>query len=1477
MNLLAVTVVFLFLTGCGGIATLIESASKDLNSGAGVSLIPSTNQMIEGQQSKVTVMLMEPATAPIELTWKVLNADETLAPLEEFLANQGSVTIQVGESKAEFYVTSKPASLTEAEKEYLVEVSSSIIKNKISYPMKVAKNEATSAVSIATVSNQGYINSANRTAFELSGLCTSPTYNVIISVGSVSDTVVCSNTMTWETTLNLSALPEGAVTATISHAGESGPPASATRTLTKDSVLPNLTIASPDSSTPISSVNAGSFEVSGNCSENSRQVVVSAASNSGSATAKMNVVCNTGTYTANLNLEFIANGVVTISIKQDDVAGNSRTITEDYSKNATVPVFTVTSPTPNQVFNSANYNSLTIHGTCDKAGATINISGDLVASGTTTCNGSTWSVSGLSLQGADGDKTLSAQILDSSGNASAFSTVVKKHITLPTTTLIGAPTGTNNSTQLNVGILAIPAVNAKYRYKLGGTGSTVCSSATGYSGEIDATTPITNAIGADDTKILCVVGIDAYGNQQTFASATTATWTKKTTLPVVLLTSHATNDYVNLASQSTFAISGTCSEAGRAVTIAGSVAVQNVNCTVSNTWSASVDFSSKPDGIVGVFVTQTDLAGNTGQDAKYLNKKTNLPTVTIDTADTTWINRANRDAFTLSGTCSDYSDVDNMQITGADTDLNIKCLGSSGWTSSLKFESANNGGTTGIDAETRVLTVTITDVAGNSATVNKTFNIKTKNPTVTMVNPVTPGFINASAQSAVLVSGACSEPGQTVTIVASPNALPSSAVTKTFTCSASKTYTSSADNFNLTGLSEGYYTFRSSIVDAAGNTAQTERYPIKKTSFPVANWGAPLENVCIGELNKSAFNVSGTCEMDNDNPSTHQVTITSPQLTTPATFTCASGAFSGSVNLNTTGLADGTTIPLTLAQTDRAGNTINQLRNFKYLASGSIPTIVFGGWETIYATGVKTYVDSTPAEPGIVKLGWKPWPASNTCIPETVSVFRSLEKGKSLSDNASESLVAQQNIPSTTRELTDTSLAGATEATKASPTDFSKAWYYGLKVRINNTTYKVEAGQSGQELRIVAPPRNQALVHRWIANQKTCADLGKTSDKNANYRCNYNSWGKVADGGNNYFDLEKDLLVDRNNLGCKYTFNCGASQNQACVRGIFGTVVASIAAADGAVLYDNTDGQNTCFVRKAGAWESANLDADHRATTASIESHLPVLANISQGNARHYCQAVSNPLSINLAPLTPTKRLLRNKEWKIASMWPSTMTAAEIQSMEAGGLNKCNTNNANGLTTATHRLLPGTSLSPADKFILTGSVAASSGCQSQFGIRDMVGNAWEWTSDQLGSCSSGGLTCVGVTSSVDAGNTDLTGFMFDNTTHGVGGPDVTEFQLESTNTFAAAVTHFNIVLGLPMVTSDGESPTRADFITIPSKAYNDRFSLTLNTSNTSRAFASGGYYSSGNWAGRWALDTRFTPSGVHATIGARCATELPND
>jgi alpha-tubulin suppressor-like RCC1 family protein len=161
---------------------------------------------------------------------------------------------------------------------------------------------------------------------------------------------------------------------------------------------------------------------------------------------------------------------------------------------------------------------------------------------------------------------------------------------------------------LNLGIQITGSSVDSYIYKVGPSLTTDCQSVTGYSTSKDVSALIADSISSlpDGPMKLCVLGINGNGLQQDPSQATVAEWIKDTVPPVVSVST--TTQFVDDLNKTSFPLSGTCSEEGKAVFISGPLDAE-ATCT-SGVWSKVVDLSSVGDGTVSFQVKQVDTAKN---------------------------------------------------------------------------------------------------------------------------------------------------------------------------------------------------------------------------------------------------------------------------------------------------------------------------------------------------------------------------------------------------------------------------------------------------------------------------------------------------------------------------------------------------------------------------------------------------------------------------------------------------------------------------------------------------------------------------------------------------------------------------------------------------------------------------------------------------------------------------------------------------
>lgn len=537
-----------------------------------------------------------------------------------------------------------------------------------------------------------------------------------------------------------------------------------------------------------------------------------------------------------------------------------------------------------------------------------------------------------------------------------------------------------------------------------------------------------------------------------------------------------------------------------------------------------------------------------------------------------------------------------------------------------------------------------------------------------------------------------------------------------------------------------------------------------------------------------------------------------------------------------------------------------------FVNDGVAPAVqaTHGGWTQIKATGPKSPAGQSAdlaTAAAAVTLSWNNATAASGTIA-SYHLYRSNTSG------GARTLVAA-GIATGARTYTDSTVSANTT-------------YYYKAVPVLSSGEVTEVTGADSEIKIMVPPANMALLHRWAANLDFCTEMGKTPIRSENYRCVVATGGTAppGTGGSGYMDLGSSIFVDMFEQGCNYTYSSTSNQCGSA-NGCIGTLAnphGTVNGNDGDIYYSRQTG--SCFLNFSGGvgsnWTNAfGATAIQRRTMGSAAAGLPPFVDVSQEQAQDICTGQT------VAGIAGTKRLLRRKEQVAVAKWASTLNDATIDTIENGmSLNTtghCNSNFAdpqgnstvvsamgydNNQVPAAMDTLPGcrnndcaaASAGGYVRSLRTGSNATSV-CVSAFGVQDMVGNVWELASDQA-ACN--GATCAGIAAAAntaDNTNDDLNGVAFDDT------QAPTSF-----NTFTTWG-RVQFPVGLPIAgpgfAGDGTvARTAAQF-------HSDHFRVNVAASN--RASRSGGSWWDGAGAGRFTLNFNYDPASSGSDIGFRCA------
>lgn len=781
---------------------------------------------------------------------------------------------------------------------FTAELSDAVGNLGTSSANNITKDTTAPTVAITTPVDSTYINIASNSAtYSVSGTCNENGQTVDIRVDGSSAAsqigFVCDGT-NFSGTIDTNGISEGALvlTAYLEDAGGNNT-TSTGKNLTKDTVAPNIAIATPADLTIIGSIDdSATYAVSGTCDENTATVSIDI--DAAPATSQVGFLCDGTNFSGTIDTTGLADATYAFTAKVTDAAGNESTsVSNNITKDATAPTVAITSPIDSSYINIANDSvTFAISGTCNESGQTVSILVDAGAASSPSgflCDGTNFSGTIDTTALGQGAHTLVAELDDAGGNTGTSSTINVTKDTIAPVIAMTTPadltvisTGTDSATYAVSGTcdentatvsIEIDAVAAASQVGF------ICDG-TNFSGTID-TTGLPDATFAFTAKVS-----DTAGNETISA---TNNVTKDATPPTVAITSPADLSYINIASDSaTFAVSGTCNENGQTVVIKvdGVNAASPVGFVCDGTnFSGTIDSTGLAEATLAFTAELTDTNSNTGTSGtNNLTKDITAPVIALDAlAD---VSSSNETTYTVSGTCNEEGATVDLAF-GALTDSLETC--SSGTFSKSAWNVSAEG-----DNASVLVTADITDAAGNPATQATTNVLKdTVGPLVAITTPADSSTITSATDSATFaVSGTCNESGQVVNIQIGGT---DAASQVGFSCDGANF----SGTIDTTGLAYTTHSFTAILSDAIGNETTSAANSVEKISYLV---GIDVPTV-INIANASSYTVSGTCSADTE---TVTVTVGGSVIDTP---TCSGGTYT-TASMDVSGLGDSATLSI---------------------------------------------------------------------------------------------------------------------------------------------------------------------------------------------------------------------------------------------------------------------------------------------------------------------------------------------------------------------------------------------------------------------------------------------------------------------------------------------------------------------------------------------------------------------------------------
>jgi hypothetical protein len=186
------------------------------------------------------------------------------------------------------------------------------------------------------------IDNASKATYGFTGGCETAGGRVAFALASgttISGTAACTAGTYVASGLALSGLADGIVAFSVTQSDASGNATTTPGSVSKETVNPAVALDVLDT---ITVANQSSYNITGTCSEDGRNVGITATS--GTA-ASFTVACTTGAFNAvGVSLAALADGTVAIVASLTDAAGNSATSSATATKDATIGAPTITAP-----------------------------------------------------------------------------------------------------------------------------------------------------------------------------------------------------------------------------------------------------------------------------------------------------------------------------------------------------------------------------------------------------------------------------------------------------------------------------------------------------------------------------------------------------------------------------------------------------------------------------------------------------------------------------------------------------------------------------------------------------------------------------------------------------------------------------------------------------------------------------------------------------------------------------------------------------------------------------------------------------------------------------------------------------------------------------------------------------------------------------------------------------------------------------
>ncbi|WP_368268373.1 Ig-like domain-containing protein [Enterobacter cloacae] len=712
--------------------------------------------------------------------------------------------------------------------------------NTVNGSQTIGVDTAAPTIAVDTVAQDNIINAAeHHQPLTLSGKTTAEAGQIVtVTVNGKNHTATVGSDGTWSVTLPASevqSLANGEHTLTVNVSDKAGNGSSTQAHFTVDTVAPVVTINTVAGDDILNTSEQGQAQIiSGQATGAAAGDVVTVTVGGQSFTG---VVQANGSWSVGVPASVIGalgEGNHSIAVSVTDAAGNTGNATHGITLSGNPPEFTLNAISQDNVLNAQEaMQPLSLSGTSNLPdGSVVNVTLNNVSYQATVNNG-IWSVQvpvSDVLNLANTLYTVSVSGTDAAGNSGSAEATLLVDTVLPQV-IINTFAGDNLVNNAEV------AVDQTLSGRVTGAaaGDTVSVSVGGKS--------YTATVGSDLTWSVTISSADlkAFGDGSlTFtASVTNAHGNTgsgerdiniNAELPGLRVNTISGDDVINAIEQQqdlTVTGSSTHLAAGTHVTVTINGVEYAAVVNANGSWQIGVpasDLQGWTAGDITVHVSATDAWGNTVSAEHPIELDLNAVAVTIDTVSSDdMLNAAEKGAdLVLSGQTQGVEAGQTVVVKFADQTFTAQVQQDGSWSLTVPASAME----TLIDGRAQV-SVSVTNVSGNSADASRVVTVDTLPPSITIDNLTDDNIINAAeAQQDLILSGSSNaEAGQTVTVTLNGKHYQT-------TVQSDGTWTVNVPAADLGALTDGTVTVTATVSDVAGNSSSADRVGLVDATVP---------------------------------------------------------------------------------------------------------------------------------------------------------------------------------------------------------------------------------------------------------------------------------------------------------------------------------------------------------------------------------------------------------------------------------------------------------------------------------------------------------------------------------------------------------------------------------------------------------------------------------------------------------------------